>query len=183
MPSTFWSSVSPLVQWTNNVCLSNIRWSRGEDTFQNSVPELLDIVFKQCAKTYTSGKSVLALVSERKQLAKANPFWGVSWVLTCHSNGEAGKSGDNGWNKARKWSSRSPLFEWVSSDKWWGKEIRGQAASVKAESPDCMQLGAREDRVRSANQGCSKDSRIKAIVRVAQYRERSGSPRTGQPGV
>lgn len=74
MPSPLSSSVSPLVQWTNDVCLSNIRRSNGDDTFENTVPELFDIVFKQLAKCHTSGKSMLALVSERKQLAIANLF-------------------------------------------------------------------------------------------------------------
>lgn len=119
MPSPLSSSVSPLVQWTNDVCLSNIRRSNGDDTFENTFPELFDIVFKQLAKCYTSGKSMLALVSERKQLAIANLFWEVSWVLVCHSGGEAGKNGDNEWNKARKWCGWWGVG--VSYDSWWGR--------------------------------------------------------------
>lgn len=91
-----------------------IRRSVEEDTFivktnkqaknkNNTVPELLDIVFKQAAKCPTSGKSMLALVSERKQLAKqiqSERFPEGRFAILV---GKQGKNGDNGWNKARKW--------------------------------------------------------------------------------
>lgn len=41
--SALWSSVSLWYNGTNGICLSNIRRCDGEDTFENIVPELVDV--------------------------------------------------------------------------------------------------------------------------------------------
>lgn len=43
LPSALWSSVSPWYSGTDGLCLSNIRRCDGEDTFENTVPELGDV--------------------------------------------------------------------------------------------------------------------------------------------
>lgn len=50
-------------------------------TLENIVPGLVDVFLTKeglVGKCCPSGKSILASLSERKQLAIANPFWGVS---------------------------------------------------------------------------------------------------------
>lgn len=81
-----------------------MRRSGEDNSLGNTVLELLDIVFKQVAKVSHIWKKYVGFGIRKKTIGHSKSILrGFLRASGLSVWWEAGKNGDNGWNKARKW--------------------------------------------------------------------------------